>query len=495
MKKAILLIAIIAIYLTVRFSDINKPLDYNGWSTAHSLITQQIWYENGIQNYNFSPVYTFNNQKDKNINNIGGIKDNKDNFYYVSYPPFSFLLTFIIFKLFGIYPSLLPLNIFNTFLHIISAIFIYLLISLVLKYEKQRGVNRGAFMGFILYLFSPGNFWFYTNIYFVDVLANTFFIVGVYFILKIIWQKKSHSTIYLLLFGILIFISIYTEWLGLFFAISVLSYSLIKAKKDKRYLILFQVTVISAFISILLILFQYASISGFSDLMIELQNKFLTRGGFGSFFKLKSYLNVIYFYKTYYSFEILILIILSLIYFYFQRGKIRKWLKNKNAFLYFALAPVALHYLFFFNFNYNHSFSTLKSSTFLIIAISLLSHKIIRLFIWRIEKLYYILLTLFIVGSVVIYKQHIFSNYGRYNYQLLGRSIKENSKIGDSIFICNYPDGFIEPQVLYYSHRNIRYCRDKNDAEDIINKLNIGKSVIFTLNQNRQITGIERIND
>ncbi len=294
MKKAILFIAIVVIYLIVRFSDINKPLDYNGWSTAHSLITQQIWYKGGIQNYNFSPVYTFNNLKDKNIDNLGGIKDAKGNYYYVSYPPFSFLLPFIIFKLLGIYPSLLPLNIFNAFLHVASAIFVYLLISLVLKKEKQIGVNHEAFFGFILYLFSPGNFWFYTNIYFADILVNTFFIAGVYFILKIIRQENFFSAKYLLFFGIIVLAGVYTEWLGLFFPISVLLYSIIKTKQDKRYLMLFSVTIIFTLISIFLTLYQYTSISGFSNLINEMQHKFLSRGGFSSLFNLKFFMNKFY---------------------------------------------------------------------------------------------------------------------------------------------------------------------------------------------------------
>ncbi len=495
MRKALLFLAVIGVYLFVRFSDIDKPLDYNGWTTAQVLVTQQIWYENGIQKYYFSPVFTFNNQNDKNIKNIGGLKDNQGNYYYVSYPPLSFLLPFSIFKLLGIYPALLPLNIFSTFLHITSAISIYLLISLFKNDEKRAGLDKRAFIGYILYLFSPGNFWFYTNIYFADILVNTIFISGVYLILRIILKKKFHSKLHLLLFGILIFVMVYTEWLGLFFSISVLLYSGICAKKDKRYLTLFFITAISTFIAILLTLFQYASISGFPGLIIELQNKFLTRGGFNSFLKLKPYLNVIYFYKTYYSFEILVLIMLSLISFCFLPGKIRKWLKDGYIFLYFAFVPVALHYLFFFNFNHNHSFSSLKTSPLLITLISLLLHKVIQSLIPKAEKLYYIFAVLFITSSTVVYTQHTFSDYRKYNYQLLGREIRESSIIDDNIFICGYPDGFIEPQVLYYSHRNIRHCRDKKEAEDIITKLNIGKSVIFTLSQDRQIINKERFND
>jgi len=479
----------------VRLSDVDKPFDYNGWDTAHSLITHQIWYENGIGNYHFSPVYTFNNLKDKNINNLGGIKDEKGNYYYVSYPPFSFILPFIISKALKVYPTLLSLNIFNSFVHLVSAILIYLLMTLLLKKDRQKETALAAFTGFILYLFSPGNFWFYTNIYFADILVNTFFIAGVYFILKIIWQNKFYSAIYLLFFGVLIFLMAYTEWLGLFFALTVLLYSFIKAKKDKRYLLLFSVAAIATLVSIFLTLFQYASISGFFDLFIELKNKYLIRGDLGSFLKLRPYLNVIYFYKTYYLTEILILTVLSLISFCFLGSKLRKWLKSKYIFLYFAFVPVALHYLFFFNFNYNHSFSTLKTSTFLIVAISLLIHKLVQLYFPKARESYYIFSVLFIIGSAIIYTRHPFSNYAKYNYQLLGKGIRENSTIVDNIFICRYPDGFIEPQVLYYSHRNIRYCRDKKEAEDIIKKLNMGKSVIFTVSQDRQITDIERIND
>ncbi len=495
MKKAILFIAIVVIYLIVRFSDINKPLDYNGWSTAHSLITQQIWYKGGIQNYNFSPVYTFNNLKDKNIDNLGGIKDAKGNYYYVSYPPFSFLLPFIIFKLLGIYPSLLPLNIFNAFLHVASAIFVYLLISLVLKKEKQIGVNHEAFFGFILYLFSPGNFWFYTNIYFADILVNTFFIAGVYFILKIIRQENFFSAKYLLFFGIIVLAGVYTEWLGLFFPISVLLYSIIKTKQDKRYLMLFSVTIIFTLISIFLTLYQYTSISGFSNLINEMQHKFLSRGGFSSLFNLKFFMNIIYFYKTYYLSEILVLVVLSLISFYFLRRNIRKWLKDIYIFLYFALVPVTLHYLFFYNFNSNHSFSTLKASLLLIVAISFLIHKLVQLLFPKTRKLYYIFMMLLISGSVFIYTQHSFSNYGKYDYQLLGKSIKENTVVEDNIFICGYPDGFIEPQVLYYSHRNIRSCNNIKDAKNIVNKLKIGKSTVFTLDQERKIINMEKIDD
>ena len=160
--KPILVITLLFIIsVIVRLPTINRPLALHyEWGMAHILITLQIWEENGISNYNFNPVYTFNNYGDKFSSNIGRLPDENKNHYYTSYPPFAFYFPFFIFKILGIYPDLLPLKILNLILHLFTSILIYTIISKICNKPVYGIIFYPALISAFIYIFLPVNLWY-----------------------------------------------------------------------------------------------------------------------------------------------------------------------------------------------------------------------------------------------------------------------------------------------------------------------------------------------
>ena len=107
------LLGIFLLSVGVRWPQLNRPLSkHHEFCTALSLRVMQIWYDNGIEKYNFNPVMTYNNPADKYINNnantSGEMMDKDSNYYYVSHPPFAYYFPYFIFKALHIRPDVLP---------------------------------------------------------------------------------------------------------------------------------------------------------------------------------------------------------------------------------------------------------------------------------------------------------------------------------------------------------------------------------------------------
>src|SRR5436189_51957 len=82
------LLAIFLLSVAVRLPQLNRPLSrHHEFCTAIALRVMQIWYDNGIEKYNYNPVMTYSNNADKFINNhanqTGKMVDSNGNFYYV----------------------------------------------------------------------------------------------------------------------------------------------------------------------------------------------------------------------------------------------------------------------------------------------------------------------------------------------------------------------------------------------------------------------------
>ena len=226
----------------------------------------QIWYDNGIENYGYNPVMTYNNPADKFINNSanqsGRMLDKNGNYYYVSHPPFAYYFPYLIFKILHIRPDVLPLQIFNLVLHFISGLFVYFMVCL-LSFNRARSLPyRSALVAFTIYIFLPVTLWFQGNVYMSDMAVHTFFIIGVYTALKMIIRQRFYSPKYIFFYILLLSLMIYTSWLGIFFAFGVLVYSLLHVRSISGFRVLIWSTLIVSLVMLRVIVYQYAQING-----------------------------------------------------------------------------------------------------------------------------------------------------------------------------------------------------------------------------------------
>ena len=270
----------------VRYPNLNRPLSkHHEFVTAIPLRVLQIWQKEGAAKFNFNPVMNYAGNANKNINNhastTGNMKDADGNYYYVSHPQFAYIFPYVVFKILNVKATVLSLTIFSLVINFFSAAFIYLIISLLSIQKPFKKLFIPGLIGFAVYLFNPGVMWFQANTYMSDMLVQLPFILAVYTILKLLMRKRFLSVKYLFYYALFLFLMIYTSWLGLFFALAVFVYSVLKLRYQKVFIPLIFITVGVSFFTLILIFKQYSLINGAEAYVVQMMDRFSVRSSLG----------------------------------------------------------------------------------------------------------------------------------------------------------------------------------------------------------------------
>jgi hypothetical protein len=102
-----------------------------------------------------------------------------------------------------------------------------------------------------------------------DMAVQLPFVIGVYVVLKMIIRQKFYVPKYIFFYSLVLFSMIYTSWLGVFFAIAVIVYSLLHTRASKGFNVLILLTIGVLFLTLRLIIYQYSSVAGLSALLTE----------------------------------------------------------------------------------------------------------------------------------------------------------------------------------------------------------------------------------
>jgi len=484
-----LLFGIFLLSVAVRLPMLNRPLSkHHEFCTAISLRIMQIWYDNGIEKYSYNPVMTYNNPADKYINNSanasGKMIDSSGNYYYVSHPPFAYYFPFAIFKVLHIRPAVLPLQLLNLLFHFISGLFVYFTVCL-LSFNRARSLPyRPGIVAFVIYTFLPVTLWFQGNVYMSDMAVHLLFIIRVYTALKMIIRQKFYSPKYIFFYILCLALMLYTSWLGVFFAIGILVYSLLHVRGNKGFNMLIWTTVITGIIMLRLIVYQYSQINGIEAYLMEMFSRYAQRGSLegtdqGLFHFMFSYLwlikTLLYNYLIHY---IVIYVVIGLFLYIAASHKKLKIVFSENGyrFIWLSVLPVLLLHFFFLNYSVQ-DFTALYASLFFSVLLGILYDKVKKSGAISIRRMQ---IGLAITVAVLV-AQFYLMNYktGKdigFN-QTTGRDIiAKNSTSGDVIF---WPQPEIEPQLVYYAHRNIRYAKTAGDAKAFLKEHGLKHGLIF----------------
>ena len=492
----------------IRLPNIDRPLSSNyEWVTAHTLVTLLIWQEEGITNHGFNPIYTFPNANDHYIKcPISGVSNSEGDYFYVSYPPFSFIFPFLIFKLFQIEISAVSLQILNLNIHLVCSVLVFLVTYSVLKsnYEKAR---YPALLGTAIYIFSPINLWNHSNVYFADILVQLFFLLTVYFFYRLTNQAFHKKQDYIF-FHMALFFMMYTEWLGVLLALCIALYALLK----KRFLLFSGILLTTtAFFS--LIFFQYSAIAGHEEYLNTLLNRYSERSGqFGpaKIYQVESHLFLLQMYLRNF-FPFLVIVFFTLILSFSTRKELAITIPPTSIILLLvSLVPVILHHLILFEFTIVHELSLVKASVFIALSVSLLSAPLISVFFkkkYQVERSLYlfVVVAMFLLG-VYFYYSHIIKPE-EYASKRLGNQIKETSSETDTIFfksnqtygdfLIEAPNNFvIAPQIQYYAGRCIQVVANRSEALYHLQTYNKKQGIIYEIeNPFYRIDAIERVHN
>ena len=497
-KVTLILLALFSLSILIRLPALDRPLSYHHeWLTAHSLVTMQIWHEDGIQSHLFLPIMSYNNPADKHISNDARIEDQNGNYYYTSYPPLTWVLPYLTLSALQISPDVLPLQAFNLGLHLINCAGIYLTIAYLTRKDYPGKINTAAVVAFSAYLFSMGTLWYHSNVYYAETLVQTFFIYGIYLATR--YATSDLGKKYLLVFGIDVFLMTETEWLSGFFVASLLLYYLLD-RKNKKIKKLFIAAAAASILALTLTLIQYSQINGLND-YVNIFTQRITKGsGITATDQAQTTLPetitvILTHYKNSYWPIILTTIIFAATTLIKQKTTINKKTireyadKHKPEILtaYLALLPPILHHLTSLHFTYVHESAVLKTAPFITILLGLLyqqaTNKKTK------NTAYNLIIISALILSATLYintNQHAYTQNQITKYKTLGTQIAQNTEKNEVAFIKK-EDYILVPQITFYAHRNIAKYTNDEEAKKLITQNQATRGIIFELNDSGEL--------
>jgi hypothetical protein len=486
------LLFVFLLSVLVRLPQLGRPLSkHHEFCTAVSLRILQIWYDSGIEQYGFNPVMSYPNAADKFINNdanaSGKMLDDKGNYYYVSHPPFAYYFPYALFKILHIRPDVLPLQLLNMLFGFISALFVYFTVCL-LSFNRARSIlHFPSFVAYTVYLFMPATLWFQGNVYMSDMAVHLPFVIGVYIVLKMILRQKFNVPKYILGYILILFIMIYTSWLGVFYAFGVLVYSLLHVRAIKGFRMLIGSTIIVIFVTLRLIMYQYSQINGLEAYIHEVLNRYLIRGSVGELhhgflhFLLSYFIlfkDLIYNYVVNY-FAIYILIA-GFAWMSMTKAKLKIVFSNNGyRFIWLSILPVVLMHLVFMQYS-SQDFTVLYASLFFSVLIGILYDKIKKSGVFSVKTINALVLATILVLLAQFYVANLPGATS-----LKGKTYAADKNKGELVkaTIKNNEVAFInqpaDPQMVFYAGRNIKYAASKEEAAAFLKEHHMLQGIFY----------------
>ncbi len=474
------ILALFAVSVFIRMPQLGRHFE-NGheWLTAHTLIQQRIWYDDGALNHRFRFVLNYPRQADKFINNAcmsdfesGNFYDEAGNYYYPSYPSFGIAFPYLFFRALDVYPNVGGIQAFNLILHGISAVLIYFIFAKIHK-SKWR-FNFAAVLAAALYIMLPMNLWFLSNTYFVEMFVQFAFILLVF--LSLVLQKnyevysRFKRGLYLFFLWAAAFAASASEWLGLLASLLIALYFLIHIKRAalNRFAVLS--LGLGAAASMGVYIWQYSGAIGFGNFMQYLSDKFIFRVGANEGGLAQVDFSIIGKHYLYGFFALAAIFLFALLIAVFNIKKVKKiHYFSKYAFVLYAFfIPAFIHQALFLNFTSVHHYSPLKISMFLILACCLLIGELINLGIFDDKFKFFFLCVLILFAFYTSYQ-----TYKNYYVDTIDRSDQKEYYFGEYIANTAKDDEVVffrfgrptSPHIVYYSGRNYVAIPDIEEAK------------------------------
>ncbi|MFZ9847637.1 MAG: ArnT family glycosyltransferase [Flavobacteriales bacterium] len=487
------LISLFLLSVIVRLDNLTQHMGkHHEFITGHVLTANTNFENDGLFALHFSPAYTFNNKADRLVPKYF-IHDDNNVQYYVSYPPFSFLAAYFWQIPFG-GPSVAAIRLFSLCIHFCCALLVISLLNALFKKKLSDGFYLPSLVGYIVYLFAPGNLWFHSNVYFADTLVQLFVLSAFYVLVK--FSKGEYSTKKsLILFFVIFFLGVYTEWLMFFLSIAFGVFMLLKARKDKSYWKPLLALSSGVVLSLALTFFQYSSIAGIDKLLEEETSKIEQRSGMvkdaaeynRSYYEFDSFLSIDEHYSLNYGWvRLMFVLCLFFLFLLLLNRKKRADIFARNMLLgevlLLLVLGILMHHFIFFNFTSVHDFSTLKSSTLFSIFIAFSYHELMIFITDRkpqfVESAKKILAALLFILSCLSVQEYysVNSNENRNVDQFnLGEIIKQKVKEDELVATVFY----VSPEMMFYSKRNVKSFPSLEEFSSYVNSIHFDKLVFF----------------
>lgn len=494
---AAMMLVVAVFFFSNRHYIFNKENDFGG--LVFTSITLKIWNETSPADYNFCQVLTYNNSGDKFVAYYKRLEDKEGNNYFVSQPPFAPIFAFVFFKIFRLPFNSGSIILLSFILQLAGSILVYFIVN-VITGKKLLEFSLSALTGMIVFLFIPTNIYSYASHYIPEFI---FLLSGILFFLLIV-KKRSEKILHYILLGLYVFIASYTDWTGLFFSFSVISYCVFHIR-DKLFIKIAVYVSAFTFCSMLLTFIQYSSLSGTGEMIHAMKIRFLGRSGlFGSKYSelginLYSISSWIVFLKklnlAFIGFGYLMLVLAA--FFLFLKKKIQYQKGTFNLVFCAVMLPVIIHYIILFNSNAIHHYYISKMAVPVSILTGILFDFLNQTHLFGYRKA----ISLVLVLGIAILSHFILPN----NYPLVSdysipkkqaELIHKKAFPEEAVFISRdtTSDFFADYYLSYLSNRNLMYADNTDDAAGIARKHNKSKGVYFKLNTDTALCEITHFN-
>lgn len=477
------LVLLIAYSVRVRLPYINQPLgDKHEYVTSSVLVALETWQAEGPARHAFRIVQNYPGRENKHIWWVTTRLMSPDgDGYYLTYPPFSVILVYVIFRLLSISFTFPNLQAFNMATHGIGALFLYLLVS---ESARQNKVISGI-MAAAIYLFLPLNLWLYSVVYSWDTLWHQFWIIEMFVFMLVLHRgehsRKRQNTLIAIL-GILNFITIYTEYQGLVFTIGALAYVLINRKKLEYYKTVVTVLALSAAMAVIISFIQYASVSGIADFLSLMMRKTYDYGIYGYTGAFNPVVLVFDRYRWYYS-PLFVpgLIVLACVLPWIIIRRQRPTAFPAAVVFFLMIFSILVHNVVFLNDLLTHEFGMLKFGVLVSFLWGwLISFVDVRKYLGK-ALVFITAIALYMVvrDSVILYKEiSVFREHPEKYGQLASR-ISRFAVTGEPLFALT--DIPILPQTVYLLKRNIQEVPNREAAVSWMRVNGFNKGILLRI--------------
>ena len=509
-SPVIFISTLVLLSVAIRWYAFQDPIQGSHvWLSTHTVITSQIWTTQGIAKHKFNPVYTFPSAPDRNMRSLAsGISDQKGNYYYVSYPPFSFYLAYIFFTLLFLNPSIEGIYVLNIIIHSFTSILLYIVICKAYGKRILHATYTPALLAASLYLFSTQTLWCHIYMYFADSLVQMLWVAIILISFMIFRRGHISNWKTLSIFFIACFLLVYTEWLGLFACLVLFLYAAYQSIKKPVYLRALFVIGTATIGALSLTIFQYSLIDGLDSFVQISLEKYFDRNGYNSdnlYFTKINFLRLTSIYWRNPKANIILLAAFLFIYIISQKKKSHL---NSDLFFLFSISffPILLHHAIFLEFSSRHDFSSLKSSVFFCLFIPILYNSIDfekdqKINFIDKKKILLPLFVIFLLLNITLFysidttdslrqKAEVISNTSDRHESLF--AITKGDQTNGVMVFMGTERGF-STQIQLLTNRNILAIAERENALQHLRKFDQSEGKIYFFDFYGRMIGIESI--
>ena len=472
-RALFVVLAAFGLSVAVRAPLLNRPLSaHHEFCTAITLITLHNWWTDGMAAHAGAPTGVFVNeartmlppgQYDANAQALA--------LYYFSHPPLAFDLPYALFVLTGTPPNALGLELFNVFFHLVTALCLFGAL-----HEFARKGSRAPLYAALLYLFMPAPLWFHSNAYMGDLFVQNTWAIHVLAAMVYFHRGDPTDRLRLALFGLTLFLTVYTSWLGVFAgaASGALALWLVWRGQDRRWLRLLPVVALAIIAALGLTAWRYTQLVDLDALLGYFVSRFEVRGTTGTGVDLGEALRTLLFVNYRISYLPVIVLLLGLLVWLKKSSRGLSRVLDHGTMLFVVLTglPVLLDHAVLLPYA-EHDFAALKGGLLLCGLGGLLLDRLPT------RPANTLLAATCVAGVLYFYRTNPLPGHdgGRSAVERdLGEAMGREARPYEIIF---FEGPAPEPQVLWYAKRHVVQVNTSAEAMHFLRERGLHKGIIY----------------